>query len=100
MRTQPDDWKETFIDTLLLAEARGSCVTMRSLLLTGDALISHIDDPSFAIRYTSIKQRMSAAFEYEASHGEGSFLRMDHPLNLRMVHMGILKAAEAPCSTA
>lgn len=84
-------WEDLFVERMQLAEDTGCCVTQRHLIAAFEQRV--MDTASAVVKelFRQFKLRAESNFQYEAKNGDGSTLVLDHPLNVKLISLGIRK---------
>lgn len=77
-----------FLDAIALAEERGAWDAVRFFLGWKEAIRLDASGGEPAQTYLrAVRERLADAEMYEANHGRGSLLKLDHPFNQRLDRM-------------
>ncbi|TCU13750.1 hypothetical protein [Rhizobium sullae] len=91
-------WEDLFVERMQLAEETGCCITQRHLIAAFEQRVMDTASTAVKERFRNFKRRAERNFQFEAENGEGSSLVLNHPLNLKLVELGIRKPVESRSS--
>lgn len=72
------------LDAMRADEERGAFPQLAIHIELYEELILERGDDAIKAAYLAIKARIAPGFEYEKEHGQGSLLKLDHPLTIKL----------------
>lgn len=84
-----DAWAELLIERMDVAEATGSCASQKHLIASFAEKVLNEGDETLKRCFAEFATRVEANLRYEFEHGERSLLVESHPLNIKLVELGL-----------